>query len=162
VHLDVEIQAPTWAPYDEIEVYVNAVTSVAPGHTAIPPTRYTATPTRALQAGVDFTVEEIDPYAADPIPGARRNQTVQRISFEDLTEDSWIVVVVKGSEAALPMFPVYPRDLDSSRNVDPATGVPDVTKLRALTADERGVRALGFTNALWVDVDGDGAIASIP
>jgi hypothetical protein len=162
VHLDLEVQAPTWAPYDVIEVYVNAGTAVAVGDTATPPTRYTAAPSLVLQAGVDFTVEEIDPYPADPIPGARRHQTLQRVSFDDLTQDTWIVVVVKGSEDALPMFPVYPRDLDSSQNVDLGTGAPDVTKLRALTSEEGGVRALGFTNALWVDVDGDGVIASSP
>ncbi len=160
VHLDLEIQAPLWAPYDRIEIYANAET--APIGPPDVPTRYTAIPTRVLVAQSDFTVEEVDPYAPESIPAARRHQTVQRVSFEDLVEDTWIVVVVRATTEALPMFPVYPRDLESSENVDLETGVPDIAKLRALTAAEGGVRALGYTNALWVDVDGDGAISLSP
>ena len=44
----------------------------------------------------------------------------------------------------------------ASENIDLVSGAPDLTKLKTLTATEGGVRALGFTNALYVDVDGNG------
>lgn len=159
VYLDVVVQGPLWAPYDVIEVYVNATTQPVGGS---PATAYGAVPTLTLEAGRDFAVDEVDPYAPESIPGARRLETRHRVTLGGLVEDSWVVVVAKGSEAMLPMFPVYPRDLDSSQNVDLVTGAPDIAKLRSLTAMESGVRALGFTNALWVDVDGDGTFTSGP
>ena len=46
------------------------------------------------------------------------------------------------------MFPVFPRNLSAAQN-------PTLADLTTVTASENGVRALGFTNALFVDVDGN-------
>jgi hypothetical protein len=45
------------------------------------------------------------------------------------------------------MFPVFPRSLSAAEN-------PDLTALLDNTTTEDGTRALGFTNALYADVDG--------
>ena len=47
------------------------------------------------------------------------------------------------------MFPIFPRNLSRASN-------PSQTDLVEQTVSEPGVRALGFTNALYVDVDGNG------
>jgi hypothetical protein len=66
-----------------------------------------------------------------------------------LAEDTWVVVVVKGTQGASgspPMFPVFPHSLSAAEN-------PDLATLIANTSTEDGTRALGFTNALYADVD---------
>jgi hypothetical protein len=73
------------------------------------------------------------------------------VSLTGLTRDEWIVVVVKGtSGTSAPMFPVFPRNLSAAQN-------PTLADLTTVTASESGVRALGYTNALFVDFDGDAA-----
>jgi hypothetical protein len=148
VDLEIHVQAPDWAPYDTIEIYRNASTRVA-AVSGTTPTLYDAVPTTTLVAGTDFTVATTD--VAPNVPGALRRETHLSVPLSGLTRDEWVVVVVKGtSGASAPMFPVYPRNLSAAQN-------PTLADLVNVTASEIGVRALGFTNALFVDVDGDGA-----
>ena len=56
---------------------------------------------------------------------------------------------------SVPMFPIYGSNVDLG-----TTTLPTNRTLAALTTldpNETGVRALGFTNALFVDVDGNAA-----
>jgi hypothetical protein len=148
VDLEIHVQAPSWAPYDTIEIYRNASTRVA-ALNGTTPTLYDAVPTTTLVAGVDFTVTTTNVSAS--VPGADRRETHLTLPLAGLTRDEWIVVVVKGtSGASAPMFPVFPRNLSPAQN-------PTLADLVNVTAAESGVRALGFTNALFVDVDGDAA-----
>ncbi|NIU22249.1 MAG: hypothetical protein GWN79_25770, partial [Actinobacteria bacterium] len=41
------------------------------------------------------------------------------VPFDDLAEETWFVVVVKGSDGVCaPMFPMYPGDLAQGSNLD--------------------------------------------
>jgi hypothetical protein len=153
VHLDIDIQAPEWAPYDRIEIYTNSVTTVA-GTTGGVPVAFGAVPDLVLTLGNgDFTVQNVDVSPpGDPIPGAVRLETQKRVTFAGptaLTEDAWFVVIVKGTPGvSKPMFPVHPSGLSLAQN-------PTLDALETVTAAEAGVRALGVTNALLADVDGN-------
>lgn len=57
------------------------------------------------------------------------------------------MVVVKGSDGvSRPMFPVHPRDLRASGNTT-------LAQLLDGNVGESGTLALGYTNALYADVD---------
>ncbi|MFI5318848.1 MAG: hypothetical protein ACHQ6V_04670 [Myxococcota bacterium] len=147
VNLEIHVQAPIWAPYDTIEIYRNASTRVAHLN-GTTPTLYDAVPTTTLSAGTDFSVATTN--VAPSVPGAQRLETHLTLPLAGLTRDEWIVVVAKGtSGVSAPMFPVFPRNLSGAQN-------PTLGDLVNVTASESGVRALGFTNALFVDVDGNG------
>lgn len=148
VDLEIRIQAPTWAPYDRIEIYRNANTVVT-GTTGGTPTSYSAVPTQVLNlGGGDFVRTTVDVHPA--ISGAERYETNLVVPLTGLTEDEWVVVVVRGTVGeSSPMFPIYGSNLNIAGNLT-------LADLMALEPGESGVRALGFTNALYVDVDGNG------
>ena len=144
VDLEIDVQAPAWAAYDTIEIYANAAT--VPRDPANP-YEYRAVPDLVLTAGADFTVDEI---VIDPgVPGADRLETRGLVvPFRGLSEDTWFVVVVKGSDGiSPPMFPVFPSNLDQTTN-------QNLDDLTDGNLGESGVMALGATNALYADVDG--------
>jgi hypothetical protein len=147
VDLEISVQAPLWAEYDTIEIYRNATTCVA-GRNGGVPVLFSAIPAQTLEAGSDFAVSEIVDFPG--IPGAGHRETTHTVRFAGLTADSWFAVVVKGTPGTSePMFPVFPRNLRSAGN----------TTLAALldgNLGQGGVNALGFTNALYADVDGGG------
>jgi hypothetical protein len=143
VDLEIRVQAPTWAPYDRIEIYRNAATQVAQTNGGTP-TLFGAVPTTTLSAGVDFTVTNV------PVNGAQRLETNKTVSLVGLAQDEWIVVIVKGTQGVSPpMFPVMADGVSLTQN-------PTLTALETVTAAENGIRALGTTNALYVDVDQNG------
>jgi hypothetical protein len=147
--LAIDIQAPLWAPYDTIEIYANAETTVT-GSVGGTPVAFSAIPTHVLTLdGGDFTrdVELVDPG----VPGASRLHTQVVAEFDGLAEDTWFVVIAKGTSGeSPPMFPVYPRNLSAAQN-------PGLAQLVMQAPGEPGVRALGATNALYLDVDGNAA-----
>ena len=144
VQLQIDIQAPTWAPYDQIEIFRNASTRVTRRNGTIP-VLFTAIPTQLLNKDVDFTVSTV------PVNGSSRFETHKTLTFSGLAQDQWIAVVVRGTQGVSPpMFPVHPDA------VDLATENPTLAALENVTPGEKGIRALGFTNALYVDVNGNG------
>lgn len=144
VDLVIRVQAPTWAPYDRIELYRNATTTVTRRNDGVP-TLYGAVPSQTLHAGTDFTIETV------PVNGAERLETNLVLRLDGLVRDEWIVVAARGVRGVSPpMFPVYPHSIDIG------TENPTLAQLVDVTAAEQGVRALGVTNALFVDVDGNG------
>jgi Ni,Fe-hydrogenase III small subunit len=153
VHLDIDIQAPAWAPYDRIEIYTNSATTVKATNGGVP-VLFGAVPDITLNLGAgDFTRTVVDKSPpGPPIPGASRFETQKRVTFSGATalaEDTWIVVVVKGTSGnSPPMFPVHPSDLSAAQN-------PTLADLETVTAGENGVRSLGVANALFVDMDGN-------
>lgn len=144
--LEIRVQAPTWAPYDRIEIYRNASTQVS-GSNCTPtcvPTEFTAVPTTLLTAGTDFTVTTV------PVNGSSRLETLKTVNLTGLTEDEWIVVIVKGRQGVSePMFPVMTDGVSLTQN-------PNLTALMTVIASENGIRSLGVTNALYLDVDQNG------
>jgi len=144
VQLEIDVQAPTWAPYDKIQIYRDASTKVTRKNGTVP-TLFTALPTQTINKGVDFTVDTV------PVNGSARLHTHKVVTFSGLTRDEWIAVVVRGTPGvSAPMFPVHPD------GVDIATENPTLAALENVTVGEKGMRALGFTNALYVDQDGNG------
>jgi hypothetical protein len=151
--LEISVQAPIWAEYDTIEIYTNSTTCVASKNGATP-TLFGALSDETLTAGAsntgtEFLVTEVNDYPG--IPGARHLETIRtvRLSSAVLTRDTWVVVAVKGTDGvSRPMFPIFPADLDR--------GNTSVAELTDGNLGEDGVLALGFTNALYVDVDQNG------
>lgn len=158
VDLEIHVQAPEWADYDTIEIYANAATTVT-SRNGDTPVLFSAIPTKTYTLRPDdcgivpsvcpvetFTVETVN--VAPGVPGAVRRETRLTVPFEGLATDTWFVVLVKGTVGrSRPMFPVMVGDLDPQRNSTLADLVEN-------TVDEPGVRALGYTNALYADVDG--------
>lgn len=152
VELEIHVQAPLWGEYDRIEIYANE-TPFPTGSEDGVPVLYDAEPSRVLTAGDAnegdrFLVETVE--VAPDVPGGERLETQRSVRLEDLAEDTWVVVVARGSDGvSRPLFPVMPFSLQQGGN----------DTLDALTdgnLGERGVLALGFTNPLLVDVDGNG------
>ncbi len=140
--LHVSVQAAPWVDFDTIEVYVNTVpTGVdADGNAATPP-EYRVTPTLTLHAGSDFAITSV------PVNGASRSEASVTAPLSVGTSDAWVVVIVKGTTGnARTLFPVLPSNVDVNQTLadlfvnDPA---------------EPGVRALAFTNPLFVDGNGN-------
>jgi hypothetical protein len=144
VILEARVQAPIWAPFDRIEIYANAATVVARMRDGIP-TLYSAEPSLVLVAGTDFTVERV---VVDPeVPGAERFETTISVPYT-LERDTWFVVLAKGTDGiSRPMFPVIAGDLNAATNTTAAD-------LADGNLGEGGVLSLGFSNALYADVDG--------
>ncbi len=143
--LEIDVQAPLWAEFDTIRVYANAATIPSPTSSA--PELFGATPTMTLTAGGGFTITTNNVQPG--VPGGSRRQAHVSIPFANMTQDTWFVVVVKGSDGvSRPMFPVHPANLQQAGN----------TTLANLTdgnLGQSGVTALGVTNALYADVDGN-------
>jgi hypothetical protein len=148
VDLEIRVQAPTWAPYDRIEIYRNAQTTVT-GTTGGTPTSYSAIPTQVLTlGGGGFTRSVVNVHPS--VAGGERYETNVAIPLTGITQDEWVVVVAKGTVGnSVPMFPIYGSNLNVATNLT-------LANLTTLDPSEAGVRALGFTNALFVDVDGNG------
>jgi len=144
-----EMQSPIWAQFDTIQLYINTVPDAVDDddNPATPPP-YHVDPAVTLEAGVDFTINEINDFPA--IPGARHFHASVEYLLTGLTGDTWIVAVVKGTDdISEPLFPVVPNGLSRELNAvfdDFLDG----------NLGEMGMMALGFTNPLFIDVDGNG------
>jgi hypothetical protein len=148
VELDIRIQAPLWAAFDEVQVYANAATTpVDP----LAPYLYGATPSLQYFEGDcdplttgdgDYDVSVVN---VQPVTGGDRLEANITIPFNGLTEDTWFVVVVRGSDGLCPaMFPVFPAGLSSAANLTAAD-------LLDGNVGESGVLSMGATNALYFD-----------
>ncbi|MFN7956184.1 MAG: CehA/McbA family metallohydrolase [bacterium] len=140
--LHVEVQAAPWADFDTIEVYVSTVPSGvdADGNAATPP-EYRVAPTLTLHAGADFSITSV------PVNGSSRNEASVSVPLSVGSTDKWVVVIVKGTTgSSRTLFPILPSNIDANQTLadlfvnDPA---------------EPGVRALAFTNPLFVDANGN-------
>jgi hypothetical protein len=143
--LEIKVQAPLWAEFDRIQIFANATTIPSPTQPAVAEL-FGATPTMTLTAPADFTIStnNVFPLVAG---GSRREATVN-VPFTNMTDDTWFVVVVKGTDGvSKPMFPVHPAQLQQSGNGTLA-GLTDGN------LGQSGTMALAFTNALYADVDG--------
>lgn len=128
-----------------VEIYANAET-FAVGLRDGTPVAFDAVPTETLVAGVDFDLLPPTEVVAG-LDGAQRQELHLELPFS-LAEDTWFVVVVRGSDGvSAPMFPVYASNLQIAAN-DTLAGLLDGN------LGEGGVLALGATNALFADVDG--------
>ncbi len=150
VDVQVDIQSPEWAEFDTVELYVNSTTTCSQstqqsGAGPVNVRRYAISPDFTQSAPGDFTISSDE--VAD---GHFRWEASTSFTLAGLTEDVWIVVMVKGKDGiSRPLFPVASSSLKTSTN----------TTLANLTdgnLGEDGVTALAFTNPIYVDVDGGG------
>ena len=82
------------------------------------------------------------------VAGGDRFETTLTVPYT-MVEDTWFVVLVKGTDGASePMFPEMPASLGTSTNLVLADLVDG-------NLSEGGVMALGHTNALYLDIDGN-------
>lgn len=149
VTVTVDIQSPTWAEFDTVELYVNSTTTRSmsnkeSGNGQVSVKRYAITP--------DYT-QNVSPTLVNvvpAVPGADRLEATATFNLTGLTEDVWIVAMVKGTDGiSRPLFPVSPNSLRT-------TGNTTLANLTDGNLNELGMTTLAFTNPLFVDVDGGG------
>jgi hypothetical protein len=128
-----------------VEYYVNSETIADPNgrlddpNNPLPPF-YRICPDYVQVAGVDFTVNTV------PAGGGERLEATTSLALSGLTQDAWVVVMVKGTDdVSCPLFPVIPSDLDPSSN-------PTLADLKTCAAGDLGVTALAYSNPLFIDV----------
>ncbi len=150
VDVHVDVQSPAWAEFDRIEYYVNSTTTCSStnresGAGPVPVRRYVPSPQFVQNAPADFTVTPLV-----VAPGHSRLEGSSTLSLSGLTQDVWIVVMVRGTDGvSRPMFPVVPNSLRQSGN-GTLGGLTDGN------LGEDGMMALAFANPIYVDVDGGG------
>jgi hypothetical protein len=147
VDATITVESPHWAEFDTIELYVGSRPE-AYDHDGDPDTRdrYRVTPTRVLRAGADFVVGDV---AVGAGARARRWRTQTTVPLTALAADTWVVAIVRGSrDVSRPIYPIVPG-IDAAEN-------PTFDELIDVVPAEAGDRSLAFTNALRIDVGGDG------
>ncbi len=147
--LTLEMQCPVWVEFDTVELYMNTV-PVPFDHDSDPstPPYYQASPDVVLTAGVDFTISVVNDYPG--IPGASHREAIVNYVMGPLAQDTWIVALVRGTDGVSPpLFPVVPNDITQGSN-------STLADLLDGNVGEEGILALGFTNPLFIDADGNG------
>ena len=153
VDVTVEIQSPLWAEFDRVEYYVNSTTTKTivnknSGAGTVAVRRYSITPDFVQTTPADFAVSTV---VVDPmVAGASRLEATTTLNLTGLTQDVWVVVMVKGTDGvSRPLFPVEPSSLKTSTNTTFANLIDG-------NLGEDGMTALAYTNPIFVDVDGGG------
>jgi hypothetical protein len=177
VKVKVQVQSPTWAEFDKIEIYHNNVppcVTVGPSFVGGFKEVCTPAPDVELFRGTDFFL------ISQAFNGSTRWVTLPQVVEHTLaiSEDTWIVVIVRGRDGvSRPLFPMSPtstlrrrcaNDPCKSCNINsdctPFTCVDEnttVTALSTITTGECGVRALAIANPLFADQDGDGLFRGV-
>jgi hypothetical protein len=151
--LTVDVRSPLWAEFDRIELYMNN----APqrwDHDGNPATRlrYRVIPDLTLAAGSNFTIDRVDDVPG--LAGAGHLAAQVTIPIAGLVEDTWIVVLVRGTPGvSRPIWPVLPGGIAHDGNNTTLAGLVDGN------LGEGGEPVLAFSNPLYVDVDGGGFTA---
>jgi hypothetical protein len=145
VDVTVDVKSPLWAEFDRIELYVNnAPEAVDDDSNVATPNRYTVC--------ADFTQNVVPTVVNDfpGIPGASHLEASHTFNLMGLTDDTWIVAMVRGTDGvSRPLFPVVPNSLNTAGN-GTLGGLTDGN------LGQGGMPALAYTNPLYVDVDGGG------
>ena len=123
VSVSVNVQAPPWVPFDTVRLLDGATNTVLAGGAVIP---------QLVSAGA--------------APEAQRFELQLDHTFTPAV-DTWLVVVVLGSEGLFPGV--------AYNTTDPAA--LDIAAIRAGAVDGAAT-AFAATNPIFVDADGDGAI----
>ncbi|HEY2775337.1 MAG TPA: hypothetical protein VGK20_14920 [Candidatus Binatia bacterium] len=150
--VNIHVEAPTWAEYDTIDIYQNTVPSCLSQWTffgVVNPSSCTVAPQITLHKGTDFSV------TPSSFGGGTRQTTDISVPLT-VTTDSWIVVVVRGTDGVShPLFPMEPEDLDQAGN-DTLAGLTDMGGPPPWNLNEHGVLALAYSNPLFFDRNSDG------
>jgi hypothetical protein len=176
VEIEVHIQSPIWAEFDRVEYYINTTTTKSTvmresGAGLVPVTTYAITPDHVQTAPGDFVVNTIEDNPS--IPGASHLEATTTLHLSGLTDDIWVVVLVRGTDGvSKPLFPIVPNSMlaracsndpcracSSDSTCSPGTCTVSNQTVGELTdgnLNQCGMTALAFTNPLFVDVDGGG------
>jgi hypothetical protein len=151
VEIRVDVQSPAWAEFDTIEFYINTTTTrrtltdIETGAGAIDLRRYSITPDVVHVKDTDFTVD------TEAVNGSTRLVAETELNLNGLTEDTWVVVLVKGTDnVSKPLFPVLPNSILGAGTNDTVADLLDGN------LNEEGITALAFTNPIFIDVNGGG------
>ena len=160
----VDVTAPSWAWFDSIEIYANTEpipvddkTDVAMDGTAKDPSkfykpyhipRYTYSSVKAFRLS-DGTLKNWD--EKDGVISAH-------VEFEmDVKEDTWVVAVARGTnitDGYRSLFPIVTQVLVDSKDQPSKFDPADLTSF--YKSGKVGASAWGFTNPIFIDVDGNG------
>jgi hypothetical protein len=151
--INVHIEAPTWAEYDTIDVYMNSTTDCESEWTffgVVNPSKCdTVVPTQTLTKGVHFTAN-----LQAGISGFGQRQVTDVSIPVTISADTWVVVVARGTDGvSAPLFPMQPQDLEIAGNDDLADLTDNGGPL-PWNQGEDGALALTYSNPLFFD-DGD-------
>jgi hypothetical protein len=173
VTLDLEITSNEYFDWDTVEVYANTEPvpakddmsgltdlsaeefhSVSHDHL----TRYLMTPS----AGFYKTGSGANALNQTVVDGVRKAHISKDFHFN---EDTWVVVLVRGSKAVRSTFPfvpkgaIVPEKKEGETQPDPNAPTAPAKFLETLANDPvriGGISAFAFTNPMFVDVDGNG------
>ena len=166
VTLTIKVQAATWAQFDTIEVFANAIPDESSKITALQPVAC-FTPVAADQ------LDPNDPCKAAPLgatqltvqrvqvaPGFDRYEATVNVTLDSATlpypeggrgKDAWVVIRARGNRS------IYPNLLDSTITSDNLDTLVNGTEAEVDAAEEGiGVPAEAVTGALYLDLDGGG------
>ncbi len=149
----VHIEAPTWAQYDRIEVYMNSDPACKSEWTffgVVNPSSCDVTPTLTLNKGTDFSVA-----VETGISGHGQRQVTDVTIPVTIADDTWVVVVARGTDGvSKPLFPMNPQNLNVAANAT-LSDLTDGGTAPPWNLGEEGALALAYSNPLFFD-DGDG------
>ncbi|PIR24826.1 MAG: hypothetical protein COX62_03355 [Deltaproteobacteria bacterium CG_4_10_14_0_2_um_filter_43_8] len=164
VEIEIEVQSPSWAWFDTVEIYANTEPVPVDDETGTPfegvaadpadfyqPYRvpqYSYRPTKSFRV-IDQSLESWKEADGVITASVRTSLTV--------TEDTWFVVLVRGTketEGYRSLFPVLPQALlDDEKSVNDL----DPLDLEAVYQHENvGASAWALTNPVYIDLEGDG------
>jgi hypothetical protein len=164
VHVD--IQSPTWAEYDRIEIYVNNTPSCVNT-----PVNFLGSSKKNCTATPNFVITPTKTTV--PVNGDFRLESSSTQNLT-ITQDSWVMVVVRGTDnVSKPLFPMNPQSISAkscttdrcksctANSQCPFFGTCTITNqtLAELTdgnLNECGVLSMAIANPLFVDFTGDG------
>ena len=147
VLLTATVATPSWAEVDTLEFYINNQPKrITPENIAA---RYGVCPNIIVRAGdKGWIANEI--IVNEAVQGASRTEITATVSLQDISEDTWVVVIARGSDGiSEPLFPALPASLNEASN-------QTLNDLIDGNLGEGGIPAFAFTNPLFIDVNGDG------
>jgi hypothetical protein len=174
--ITVNIKSPLWAEFDKVQILVNAAPKpVDDDSNPATPNRYHALPNGVCSPASGCweytpTVTVVNDFPS--IPGAQHREATVVHNITGLTQDSWVIVLVRGTDGvSRPLFPVDPQNILAtacsndpckSCSADADCGSGNTCSVSNQTLAELtdgnlgqcGVMTLAFTNPLYIDADG--------
>jgi hypothetical protein len=154
--VNVHVEAPTWAQYDKIEIYVNSDPACVDGYSFMGTVDRVCdvTPDYVLNKGVNFTAP-----TSTGVSGFGLRQVTNVSQTIPVTEDTWVIVVVRGTDGvSKPIFPMNPQDLQTTPATlnDTLAELTDGGVAPPWNLNEEGALATAFTNPLYLDFENNG------
>jgi len=146
--ITVDVESPTWAEFDTIEIYANASPS------CVSEVTFLGAIGRDCTVAPTFSIP-VTPTTVAGLTGSTKlvASVTQPIT---VTADTWVVVVVKGTDGvSRPLFPMNPQDLTQAGN-NTVDALTDSNSPLPWNLGESGVLSVAFSNPLFFDVGGDG------